>query len=136
MAKVKLKKTVKKTAAKKTPASKKSVNKSEAIRQHMAKHPNDGPNAVAAALNKAGLDVTAAFVSTIKSMDRKRLALAGGAKASAVASVASTASAAPRSSASDDIQVTEVLRAKKLAAEFGGVDRARAALDALSKIVD
>ncbi len=135
MAKVKVKKTASKTASKKSPAVKspavkktpagaKGVNKSKAIREYLNQHPSEGPNAVAAALKQSGVDVTPAFVSTVKSMDRKR---SNGEPAQAVTP--------RREKELDEIGAAELLQAKKMAAELGGVDRARAALDVLAQIV-
>ena len=49
-------------------AVEKKVNKSKAIRDYMAEHPKAGPSEVSDALTKKGTPVTAAFVSTVKSM--------------------------------------------------------------------
>ena len=99
------------------PTKKTGVSKSQAIRDHMAKHPDDGPNAVSDALKKMGIKVSPAFVSTVKSMDKRRsLQLRHPSEFS-------------------DIPMSDLLQAKKLAKAMGGVERARAALDALSQLV-
>ncbi|MGV3485606.1 MAG: hypothetical protein ACO1RT_14415, partial [Planctomycetaceae bacterium] len=42
-------------------------NKSQAIRDYYAAHPNAKPKEISAELKKAGIDVTPAFISTIRS---------------------------------------------------------------------
>jgi hypothetical protein len=54
--------------AKKTAAAKKrEVNKTAAVKEYLAKHPTAGPSEVSDALKKQDIDVTPAYVSTIKS---------------------------------------------------------------------
>ena len=46
------------------------VNKSEAIRDYIAKHPSAGPTEVSTALKKKGIAVTPAYVSGVKNSQK------------------------------------------------------------------
>lgn len=48
------------------PNKKTSVNKSQAIREHLMAYPNVGPSAVVEAMKAQGIDVSPNFVSNIK----------------------------------------------------------------------
>lgn len=104
----------KKTPPKKRAAPKKEVNKSKAIRDYMAQKPDAGPTAVAEGLGKKGIEVSAAFVSTIKAMDK--------------------AKKAGRRGRVGEVTTADLLQAKKLADQLGGVERAKEAMDALAKL--
>ncbi len=97
-------------------AKKVSVSKSQAIRDYMEDNPDDGPKAVSSALSKSGIKVSAAFVSTIKSMDKNKIAVQAG------------------RIGKGDFSMNTLLQAKALADQMGGVERAKAALDALGKL--
>lgn len=107
----------------------KKVSKKQQILDYSAANPNDGPSQVAAALSKQGLDVSAQYVSNVwttsKSAPRKPAKRGRKPGKTAVA-----APAAPRAAASKN-GAEPILQAKKLAESLGGIDRARAALDAL-----
>jgi hypothetical protein len=93
----------------------------------MAANPGAGPTAVAEALAKEGIQVSAAFVSTVKTMakrrkpGRRRVGRPKGTKATATA-------------VGEQFTVSELLSAKKLAEQVGGLEKAKAAIDALSKL--
>jgi len=53
-------------------AKKKTVNKSQAIRDHLKTHKNASPKEVQAALAKKGIQVTEALVSNVKSTAKKK----------------------------------------------------------------
>lgn len=108
-------------------ASKKSVNKSDAIREHAEKFPEDGPSAISAALAKRGIKVTAAFVSTVKSNDRRKSGSSG-----------SSGSKRRRASTGslDDATIRALSNAKKLVEEAGSISAAKAALDNYGKLLD
>lgn len=61
----------KRTAKKKT-SRKKSVNKTQAILDYLAKNKAAGPAEVAAALTKKGIKVTPSYVSNVKSKGAKQ----------------------------------------------------------------
>lgn len=104
--------------------AKKSVNKSVAIREHVGKFPEDGPSAISEALAKRGIKVTPAFVSTVKSNDRRK---SGGAKR--------RKARRPEASGSlDDATIMALKNAKKLVEEAGSIAAAKAALDNYGKL--
>ena len=94
-------------------AKKKSQNKTQAIKQYMEEHPDAGPKKVAEALSKAGIKVSAQYVSTIKSNHKRRQPSLGKLE-------------------DCDIPLSSILAAKRLVEQVGGVDEARAALEALT----
>ena len=107
--------------AKKAAAVVEGPNKSEAIRNYKSENPEAGPKAIAAALADDGIDVTPAFVSTVLSNDKRKSGRIGvrgrGRRAGSVDSLDS------------------LIQAKKLAEQMGGIAQARAALDALERIL-
>ena len=122
----------KKAAPKTAKPRKAGDNKSQAIRTYLKANRGEGPTAVATALGKQGVKVTAAYVSTIKLLDKRKKK--GSAKK---AGKKSGAKAAGRSQArKDTVSMSTLLEAKRLAAQMGGVDKAKTALDALSKLVN
>jgi hypothetical protein len=98
-------------------------NKSELIRRYKAAHGDAGPTAIAEALSKDGTKVTPQFVSTVLSNDKRR-ARKGRRKGM-------RRGGRPRGG--DPLQT--LVQAKKLADQMGGLHKARAALDALAKIL-
>ncbi len=100
------------------------VNKSQAIRDHLAKHPDDGPKAIMAALRKKNVTVTARLASKVRSTSvgkKKR----GRRKKRA---------ATTRPTVSDKISISTLVQAKKMADELGGIEKAKTALSALAKL--
>ena len=98
-----------------------SGTKSAAIRNYKADNPSAKPKQIAEALTKAGEKVTPAFVSTVLSNDKRRgKKRRGGRKPGRVAGSAGFES---------------LVQAKRLADQMGGVAKAKAALDALSRIL-
>lgn len=93
-------------------------NKSQMIRDYMEANPNAGPKAVSQALSKPGFKVTAAFVSTVKSTDKRK---GGGSK---------------KISGRGSVSMTALMQAKRLVDQMGSVDNARAALDAYASLVN
>ena len=92
-------------------------NRSAAIRAYKEKNPDAKPKTIAEGLAKEGVKVSAGYVSTVLSNERrkvgKRRKKRDGGKAYA-----------------------DLVQAKRLADAMGGVEKARAALDVLSKILD
>jgi len=95
-------------------------NKSAAIRAYKDSHASAGPKEITEALGKDGVKVTPAFVSTVLSNDRRK-----GRKGR-------RKGGRPRGSAN---AFADLVQAKKLADQMGGVEKARAALNALAKIL-
>ena len=112
-----------KKAAPKKKAPAKKVNKSQAIRDYCGANPKAGPTETAAALNKQGIQVSTAMVSTVKTMAKKKKKGRGKKKAAPGAKPVS-----------DKIALSSLLAAKKMAENLGGVEKAQAALAALAKL--
>ena len=104
-------------------------NKSAAIREYKSKHAGAGPKEIAAALAGDGVKVSAGFVSTVLSNDKRR----GGKKrrkGGRPAGRPKTSSGMGRGDA-----LSKLVLAKKMSDKFGGVEQARAALNALAQIL-
>ena len=99
------------------------VNKSQAIRDHLAKQPDDGPKTVVAALGKKKITVTESLVSHVK------YALAGKKKRRRKKKAAIT-----QPKVSDKISISTLVQAKKMADQLGGIEKAKTALAALAKL--
>ena len=104
-------------------------NKSAAIREYKSKHAAVGPKEIAAALADGGVKVSAGFVSTVLSNDKRRKGN-GRRKAGRRAGRPKTSSALGRGDA-----LSKLVLAKKMSDKFGGVEQARAALNALAQIL-
>lgn len=110
------------------------VNKTRAVKDYQAAHPNAGPTEISTALKEQGIEVTPTYVSGIrvklkvKKQQKKaarQVTLATPAAAVAVAQVAD-----------DSVSLESLRKAKALVRELGGVDQARQALKALSVLLD
>lgn len=99
-------------------------NKSVAIRSYRNDNPEAGPKAIAAALADDGIKVTPAFVSTVLSNDKRKSGKSSG-----------RGRGPGRRAAGSDSSVDSLIQAKKLADQMGGIEQARAALDALARIL-
>ena len=107
-------------------------SKSAAIVEQVQQNPEAGNAEVAAAVNKQfGMDVTPAYVSTIKSTK----GLTKGRKVSKKKSV-SVAKSVKRvgrpKQVSSDMSLSQLRHAKEFADQLGGVGEAKKALDALA----
>jgi hypothetical protein len=100
------------------------VNKSKAIKDYLAEKPRTAPKDVAAALKEQGVDVTPAYVSTIKTSMKKRKR---GRRKKAAAKAAASG---------DQVSLAALLEAKKLVAKVGGVAQAKQAIAALAQLSD
>lgn len=100
-------------------------NKTAAIVEEYAKNPSAKPAEIAEILNKRGIDVTPAYVSTIKSIRKRNGEPIGAATA-----------AAPfkKRGSGADISLEELKVAKSLADQLGGIDHATKVLEALRKL--
>lgn len=124
-------------------------NKSAAIRDYYAKNPNAKPKEVEAALTKAGVKTTTAFISTIRSNMKKgkgtgtkKRGRPAGSTARRPGRPAATKTAKRGRPAKNvtkspqgDVSVAALLKVKKVVEEVGSVDEARAALNALEKLL-
>ena len=102
------------------------TNKSEIIREHFAKHPEDGPKATVMALKLQGIEVTEALVSNVKYGSSAKWKERQRTEKRAAVSVA------PK--VSDEISVSALVQAKKMADAIGGIDKARMIVTALAKL--
>ena len=96
-------------------------NKSKAIRAYKSTHKRSKPKEIAEALAKEGVTVTPAFVSTVLSTARRKKGKGGR--------------RSPGKAARGGDAYSHLIQARKLADQMGGVEKARAALDALAKIL-
>lgn len=96
-------------------------SKSEAIRNYKSENPDAGPKAIAAALADDGIKVTPAFVSTVLSNDKRKSGRSAGGRRGR--------------RSSGNASLDSLIQAKKLAEQMGGIEQARAALDALERIL-
>jgi hypothetical protein len=103
------------------------ITKSQAVRDYLAKHPRAKPKEIGPAIKEAhGLDVSPQMISMIKSKARR-----GRGRRRRAAAVAAVGR--PRTNSSR-ITVDDLVTAKKLAGQMGGVSRAQEALAALARL--
>lgn len=110
------------------PAEQPQLNKSDRVRQALKDHPGKMPKELAELLQAEGLDVSAAFVSQIKT----RL---GGKKKRRAAKAVPAPEAGPVLP-KDAVSLGLLQKAKKLIGQFGSIKEAKAAVDALSQLMD
>lgn len=103
-------------------------NKSEVIRNYKSENPKHGPKEIAKALGETGLKVSPAFISTVLSNAKRKSGKASGRKRGRVAK-------APVAAASKG-GFNDLIHAKKLVDQIGSVEQAKAALDALAKLLN
>ena len=112
-------------------------NKSQAIRDYYAAHPNAKPKEISQELKKAGIDVTPAFISTIRSTSmgkkKKTVKSSSGRGATATRGNVGRPAAAKTSS---KISIDSLIKAKSLVRELGGIDNVMATLSALKRLGD
>lgn len=109
-------------------AKKSKVNKSEAVRDYAAAHPNAKPAEIAAAMAEMGIQVTPQAVSTIKYQASKKKGAPKRRGRPRKTAVAKSTAAPARGT------VTDLMAAKQLADQVGGVEKAKNLLDALAKL--
>jgi hypothetical protein len=105
-----------------------TISKSQAVRDYLDEHPTAMPKEIAPAVKSAhGLDVSPQMISMIKSKlgkkGRPRRRKAGAA-----------AAAASRGANSSRFTIEDLVTAKKLAQQIGGIPRAQEALAALARL--
>ncbi|MFO0816351.1 MAG: hypothetical protein U1A77_00335 [Pirellulales bacterium] len=86
---------------------------------HKAANPTAGPKEISEALSKSGVDVTPAFVSTMLSLAKKK-----GGKAKRGRKVAVPVN-----------NLQQLIQAKKLVEQLGGVAKTREAVNVLARIM-
>ena len=99
------------------------VNVSQLVRDYKSQHKRSKPKDIAAALSAEGKKISAQYVSTVLSNWRRKK----GRKAKR----------APASSNNGTgLDVAQLVKAKKLVGQLGGVEQAKKVIDALAKILD
>lgn len=107
-------------------------NKSQAIRDYLASNPNATAKEIVPALKKQGLTVTAGLVNNVESTSgpkrgrKKRGRKKSGRKKGPAR--------ARRTTGSSRLSLADLQEAKRLADQLGGVQEARAALEALEEL--
>ena len=104
--------------------AKKKVNKTEAIKEALAAAPDATPTEIAHSLKL--LKITPGFVSQVKTKMKGKKTK----KNKATKKKSKTA----RKPSSTKVDLGELIRAKKMAEDLGGVDKAKEVLDALAKL--
>lgn len=105
-------------------------SKTAAVKAALKVHPTKGPKEIAELLQAEGWDIKAQLVSVVKSAQKAKKK-----KAKAAPTPAPAAEAAPVV-ATDAVSLALLQRAKKLAAQLGGIKEAKTAIDALAQILD
>ena len=113
-------------------AKKSSVNKSKAIRDYYAANPKAKPKQVSESLKKKGINVSPAYVSTIRSTSRKKKVGKPGRPSGS----SKTRRGRTSGSARSKVSFEALLRVKSIVDEMGGIAQARAALDALEQLTE
>ena len=103
--------------------------KTAAIKQALIANPTKSPTEIAEIVTEQGFETTANYVSGVK-------AKFGGKKKAKAAPAAATEAAATPAVPKDAISIGLLQKAKKLAAQLGGIKEAKAAIDALAQILD
>ncbi len=104
--------------------SKSGVNKSQAIRDYITANPKSKPKEIVEALTAQGVEVSPAFVSTLKSNDKRKGGKGPGRRGRPAGS----------KSGGSVLGVESLVQAKSFADKVGGIENAREILSALSKL--
>ena len=128
----------KKVTSKKKSAPKSDVNKTQEIKKALAATPDKKPKEISEALTAKGVDVSPAYVSTIKTNLKAKT---GAPKKKAVkkkvaAKTKATKKRAPKVTPATDIRFEQLKKAKEMAQQLGGVEKAKETLAALAQLVD
>jgi len=102
--------------------ARKSVNKSEAIREFLRSNPTATPSVIQEQLGRQGIKVGYSLISQVKykKTDGRRRGRRGGRRG--------------RGANSANISIDELIGAKQIADRLGGLDRAKQALAALERL--
>ena len=108
--------------------AKTQVNKTQLIKDALAKNPKASPIEIAEGLKKHG--ISAQYVSTVKSSLKAKKPTKTAKKKVAKKKVAKKKVAKK----SDKVSLGDLVKASRLAEELGGVDKAQEMLNALAKL--
>ncbi|MFO1065769.1 MAG: hypothetical protein U0892_18055 [Pirellulales bacterium] len=114
------------------------VSKSQLIRDARSAKPDAGPSEIAAIIkSEHGVEVSPAMVSTVLSQDKSRGGKPAGKRGRPKKGAAATKSAGRPAAKKPqaDLSLDALVKIKKMAEEVGGIEQAKAALDALAKIL-
>jgi len=100
---------------------KRTLNKSQAIRDYAGAHPSEGPTAVATALRAQGVKVSPGFVSMVTSKVR------GGRRRKR--------RGRPVGSGSNGLSLNSLKAAKKFIGQIGDARQAKAAIDVVAELI-
>lgn len=107
---------------KKAAPAKSEVNKSQAVRDYLKAHRGAKPKAVSDALKAEGIEVSPQTVSSVKFHMRKKK---GRKRADGDGQ---------RGGNSEMVSINALIDAKKLVDKIGGIEKAKSAVQALSKL--
>ena len=107
--------------------TKKSVNRSQAIRDYKAKHPDKGPSEIAAALSKRGMKVSPNLVSMALKPPKKGAKKTGSKQRR-------TAKRRIARTSNHGSGIAALMRAKAFAQEMGGIEQAKRVLAELERL--
>ncbi len=99
--------------------AKRTVNMSQAVRDYLTEHPDAGTKEISEALAKQQMSVSDATIYNVKSSMKTPARRKPG---------------RPKSTANDEMSISTLLGAKKLAEQLGGVKSARQAINVLAKL--
>lgn len=118
-------------ATRKKKSAKRGVNKTAEIMAACKANPKAGPTEIAETLKKKGVDVTAAYVSSVKTARKQKRKGKGRKKSRATKQTRTTGR---NGHAGDTFSMNDLLEAKKLVDRLGGIEQARNAVQALAKL--
>ena len=107
---------------------------SQSIRDHLQANPSATPNQIVAALAKKGIKVSPGLASNIKYTSGLSAKKKTGKKKSATVRRGAPKKKAAAKRGAAALTVEDLLEAKKLVNDLGGIDEVRKALDALERL--
>jgi hypothetical protein len=122
-----------------TESAKPLGSKTAAIKAALAAHPDKMPKELAQVMQADGWDITPQSISVVKSKLKTKPKRKARSKAAPTASTAAPTTEAVVSKppkAADTISFDSLKKAKDLAAQLGGIKEAKAAVAALSELLD
>jgi hypothetical protein len=107
-----------------------AMNRSESIRQFIAKNPAAGPKDFEAGLKAEGIKVKLSLISAVKYSKAKKKSL----KKTKRMARRATVQIAARRTPSTAVTIEQLIEVKQFAISFGGTDQVRQALDTLEQL--
>jgi hypothetical protein len=113
-------------------STKSDINKTEAVANYLADHPDAMPKQIAEDLTKQhGVEFTSSGVSTTKFQLKKSGRLPGGKRRGRPKG---SAAKNGRRASSTKVDISDLVAAKQMAERFGGIEKARQAMEILAKL--